>query len=465
MTSKATECRTYAPVNEHEGRSDLANSRRFAELHLKTGRYCHPWKTWLIWDGQRWKPDSDDTAVQLAAVVSDRIWEEARETGSEEARKWAAQSARGSSVREMLRLAQSRLPVKPSELDQDIWLLNCTNGTLDLRTGQLRNHDPDDNITKLCPTDFDINAKAPEWTRFLESVFDGDSEVASYISRLMGYALTGDVTEQTLPIFWGSGANGKSTLLSVFMDVLGPDYAMKAPPSLLMARKNDSHPTEQADLFGMRLVACVESSELGRLNETLVKELTGGDAIRARRMHQNFWQFDPTHKLVLATNHRPQVHGTDDAIWRRLALIPFIQRFWNPSKGESGPANRQQDKTLPTKLRAEASGILAWAVNGCLDWQADRLNEPDSVKLATHQYRSDENTVERWLNECCERVDNAREPAGRLYAKYKQWCEDSRADPVSNQKFAGLLNDSGFRKKKSGSYYYQGLRVTQREGA
>jgi P4 family phage/plasmid primase-like protien len=227
-------------------------------------------------------------------------------------------------LRAMLALARSEpgIPILPGELDGDPWLLNVLNGTIDLRTGTLRPHDREDRITKLADVRFDSEADCPVWIGFLQEVLP-DPDLREFVRRLVGYRLTGSTQEHVLPFLFGVGANGKSTFLNTIQSLLGITYAIKAPADLLLAMRNESHPTELADLFGKRLVCCNEAEDGRRLAESLVKELTGGDKIRARRMREDFWEFSPTHKIWLAANHKPSVRGTDHGIWRRIKLIPF----------------------------------------------------------------------------------------------------------------------------------------------
>jgi putative DNA primase/helicase len=265
---------------------------------------------------------------------------------------WALKSESAPRINAALDLARSGpgIPILPEEMDRDPWLLNCGNGTVELRTGTLREHRREDLLTRLCPTEYHPDATCPSWLRFLESIFQKDRPLITFVQRLLGYCLTGDVSEQILPIFWGGGANGKSTLVNVILQTLGGDYAMKAPQDLLVVHRGERHPTELADLFRMRLVVTSESSEGARLNEALIKDLTGGEPIRARRMKEDFWQFDPTHKVMLLTNHKPRVVGTDTAVWRRLRLVPFEVTFWDPcdpnNHGKNLPEHLRQDKQL-----------------------------------------------------------------------------------------------------------------------
>jgi putative DNA primase/helicase len=253
-----------------------------------------------------------------------------------------------------------------------------------------------------------------------------------FVQRVIGYAAAGVVSEEVLVILYGVGANGKSTLVNVVMEALG-DYAMQAAPDLLLAKKG-SHPTELADLFGARFVASVETDEGRRLAEGLVKQLTGRDPIKARRMREDFWQFDPTHTVFLATNHRPEVKGTDHAIWRRLKLVPFEVTIPEP----------EQDKGLPEKLREELPGILAWIVRGCWEWQRDGIGEPEEVKSATTSYRADMDVLAGFIEDRCVVDPDAWAAFADLYASYQDWCEESGEKAETKRRFGTRLKERGF---------------------
>jgi putative DNA primase/helicase len=317
---------------------------------------------------------------------------------------------------------------------------------VDLRTGTIREHCPSDLITQLCPVEFDPDAKCPLWDRTLGLFFADDQRLIAYWQRLCGYALVGVVRDHILAVAYGKGSNGKSTILGTLIDMLG-DYAMKTPPDMLMAKLTDSHPTDRADLFRKRLVVAIETEAGRRLNETMVKELTGGDRIRARRMREDFWEFPPTHTLVMATNHKPVVRSTDRGIWRRIRLIPFVVSV------EDG----QADKAMPEKLRAEYPGILAWCVRGCLAWQQVGLYEPDSVSLATGEYREEANPVRSFLAEHTIRHANGEVQASALYGRYRQWAEANGEDTMPMKLFAETLADEGLTKVKKSSIFYSGI--------
>lgn len=308
-------------------------------------------------------------------------------------------------------------------------------------------------LTKMCPVDYDPAAPCPLWLETLDLFFAGDPELIAYWQRLCGMAITGVIEDHILPIAYGTGSNGKSTILGALLDILGPDYAMKAAPDLLVAKKTDGHPTDRADLFGKRVVVAIETDEGARLNETLIKELTGGDRIRARRMREDFWEFDPTHTCFLATNHKPQIRGTDHGIWRRIKLVPFAVQMTDASA----------KKNMPELLKKEGPGILAWFVRGCLEWQKDGLKSSVSVDEATKEYRSDEDVLGNFFVEHCVIAEGLSIKAKPLYDRYKGWCEDSGFTPTSIVKFGKAIAERGITKGRSNGFVYSGIALRQIE--
>ena len=436
--------------------ADAGNAERLVDRHGANLRYCYPWGKWLVYDGARWRVDDRGAVVRLAKDAARSIFEEAKDAPDDAAAKrlgkWASDSLSESKLRSMISLAQSEpaVPILPEEMDVSKDLLNVLNGTIDLRTGELREHRREDLITKIAPVEYSPDAKAPTWARTLERVLPAP-EVRAFFKRLCGYALTGSVSEQVLPVLYGTGANGKSTVLNALLAVMG-DYGMQAAPDLLVAKKG-SHPTELADLFGMRFVASIEVEDGSRLAESLVKQLTGGDRVKARRMRQDFWEFEPTHKVLMACNHKPQVRGTDNAIWRRLRLVPFTETI--------PPA--EQDRNLPDKLRAEAAGILAWAVEGCLEWRRGGLKAPEEVRQATGAYRAEMDVLGAFLRECCELGAGHNEAAKDLYAAYSRWCEEGGERPETKRKFGSRLTERGgferYRGGSDGGHRWRGVRL------
>ena len=430
--------------------NDIGNAQHYATKYENDLRYCAAWSKWLVWDGARWKIDDDGRPIKLAKDLVHTMFNDAMELRGGEVFKHVCETAQLSRLKAMVTLAAPELPIKLDELDQDGWILNCKNGVVDLKTGELKPHDRTQGITKLCPTEFNLNAASPVWNQFLHDVF-ADDDLIQFVQRLFGYFLTGDVSEQKLALFYGTGANGKSTLLNAFMDTIGPDYTMQCMPDFLMEKKNESHPTEKASLFGKRFVSCVETEGSRKLAESTVKMLTGGERIMARRMREDFWEFDPTHKIVLCTNHRPIISGTDHGIWRRLLLVPFLQRF----DGE------RQDKQLPEKLKAERAGILAWAVRGCLEWQRIGLNPPASVTGATEDYRSSEDTFGRFIADCCVVGKAFAVRFSQLYARLAEWATDAGEFLPAKRDVGAWLTDNGYEKYSANGRHYRGLMVRE----
>ena len=436
--------------------TDQGNAERFVDDHGSEVHFCHPWRTWLVFDGHRWKVDDTGEVARRAKETARGIFLEAANALSDgeakAAGKWAKQSLSETKIRAMMELAKSELgiPVLPGELDTDPWVLNCENGTIDLRTGDLREHRRENLITKLASGPYYPDADATTWRATLERVLP-NAEIRAFFKRLCGYALTGDTSEHVLPMLHGTGANGKSTVLNALLDALG-EYGTQAAPDLLIAKRN-AHPTELADLFGMRFVASIEVEDGRRLAESLVKQLTGGDRVKARKMRQDFWEFEPTHKVFMAVNHKPTVRGTDTAIWRRIRLIPFTETI----------PPEEQDKKLPEKLRAERAGILAWAVEGCLEWQRDGLQAPDEVRKATGEYRAEMDVLGAFLKECCSTASGCKVSAKDLYNAYKLWSEETGERHETQRKFVSQLNERcRFERKRSGpngTYEWHGLQL------
>ncbi len=430
--------------------TDTGNAHRLHQRIHDRYRYIPAWDTWLRWDTNRWVTDDTRTIVEETKTMAAAILDEARGLDGDrrkELAKWAFQSENATRIRAAIDLTRSipGIATTPDDLDSDPWLLNVTNGTIDLRTGQLRPHDPADMITKLAPVAYQPDAGAPTWTQFLEQV-QPDPDVREFLARWAGYCCTGDVSEQKLMICHGGGANGKSTALEALSAVLG-DYATQAAPDLLISKRDDAHPTGLAALQGARLVLAAETGQDRRLDEALVKRLTGGDRITARKLYQDFFTFNPTHKIVMATNHRPEVTGADHGIWRRLRLVPWAVTIIGPD----------QDPHLPDKLAAEAPGILSWAVSGCLRWLEDGLTEPQAIRAATEAYRSDEDTLGEFISDECVLLPGVSARAKDLHDAYERWAEAAGARPLTTTKFGRALGDRGLTKRRANGVVWDGI--------
>jgi putative DNA primase/helicase len=348
------------------------------------------------------------------------------------------------------RLARSdpRLAASVDQWDRDPWLLNTPDGTIELQTGRMREHRREDYITKI--TAVGPGGDCPRWRRFLSRVTRADDELAAFIQRMLGYSLTGSTQDHALFFCHGGGANGKTVLLSTVAGILG-DYHTTAPIETFTASVTDRHPTELAALRGARLVTASETQEGRQWDETKVKLLTGGDKISARFMRGDFFEFIPQFKLVIAGNHRPTLRTVDEAIRRRLNLIPFTVTI--------PPAER--DPELTEKLKAEWPGILGWMIEGCLAWQRQGLNPPAAVREATASYMDAEDSVATWLSECCSRDPNAWESSTALFDSWSMWARGAGETIGSQKSFVqNLEKGRGLTPKRNrDGRGFQGVRL------
>ena len=420
--------------------TDLGNAERFIDTYRDVVLWCPARKAWLIWDGSRWAWDERGAVRKLAHQASRSIYKDAvhepDEAKQREIAKFARASQNESRIGAMLNEARPYLAVGMDELDADPWLINCQNGTLDLRTGKLKAHDPADRITKIVPVGYDPDAPCPRFKRYLKETLVEEGGI-SFVKRYSGYTLTGITRERLLAILYGFGKNGKTTLVELLRDVMG-DYAANTDTETLLMRKYQGVGNDVAALKGARFVSAAEVEQGRRLAESKVKQLTGRDTVSARFLFAEKFDFKPQFKLWLSTNNKPVIQGTDDAIWDRLRLIPFTQRF------DGG----RQDPKLPEKLRAEMPGVLAWMVAGCLEWQEHGLGEPDSVREATDQYRAEMDTLAAFIEDRCVVREDGVAPATPLYKQYQLWCDDAGEKPETQKMFGMRLRERGFVSDK-----------------
>jgi putative DNA primase/helicase len=437
--------------------TDGWNAKRFVREHGNDVRYCYEWGKWLVYDGKRWKLDNTGEVVRRAKQTIRRLYAQAAESDDDIERKLLADHAKKSDSKfkyqAMIELAQCEVPILSKDLDTNPMLVNCENGTIDLRTGELREHRREDFITKLAPVAYNPKADCAQWRNFLNRVMSGNPNLIDFLNRAIGYSLTGDISEQSLFFLYGTGANGKTVFQETIKGMLG-DYAKEAEPEILIQKHNESHPTGVADLFGARFVSTTEVGEGRRMDETKVKQLTGGDRLKARFMRQDFFEFYPTHKIFLAANHKPIVRGTDYAIWRRIKLVPFEVTI--PEKERIPFA-----KMLAT-LKAEWTGILAWAVQGCIEWQAQGLGTPTEVTKATQAYREEMDIIGDFFDEYCIIGVDAKAKASTLYTTYKTWCDANGEHVLTQKVFGSRLTERGFeRKREKTGYFWLGIGILE----
>lgn len=442
--------------------SDLGNAHRLAKLHEGDLLFARS-LGWLSWDGRRYAVDELGLPARCAQSVARSIRVEsasakkrAAKATTDSARDrlnkdsdrlwaWAAKSQFLRGLAAMLKVAEClpEFAVLPSVFDTDPMLLNAQNGTIDLRTGRLRNHDRGDRITKVAGAELRDDWGCPRFLEFLGRIFDGNEELIGFVQRAVGYSLTGGTGEQCFFLLWGqTGSNGKSTLLELLRHVAG-DYALNSSPDVLMSQRGGRGPeNDVARLRGARLVTASESGETRRLDEERVKRLTGGDTYTARFLHREYFEFRPQFKLWLAANNKPEIRGTDNAIWRRVRLIPFSVTI----------PPEEQDPELPAKLQKEAPGILHWAVQGCLEWQRRGLDPPPEICDATAEYRAEQDAVGRFIAERCTILEQLRVKTGHLYEAYVTWCQRSGETPIAKRSMGmRLKDDERFRDDRDGA--------------
>jgi putative DNA primase/helicase len=427
------------------GFTEDALALEFTRRHALDWHYVAAWGQWLLWTGTHWQHETTLKAYHLARLVC----RDAAATCP--SAKVAARISSAGTVSAVERLARAdrRHAATSDAWDRDLWALNAPGGVVDLRTGKIRPHDRAEYITKI--TTATPAGDCPTWRQFLATVTGNDIQLQAYLARLVGYALTGVTTEHALFFLYGTGANGKSVFVNTIAAILG-DYATNAPMDTFMAVHGERHPTDMAGLRGARLVTSIETEQGRRWAESKLKALTGGDKISARFMRQDFFEFTPQFKLVVAGNHKPSIRTIDEAMRRRLHLVPFTVTI----------PPRQRDKTLSDRLLAERDGILAWAVHGCLEWQRIGLQPPPAVMAATEEYFEAEDALGRWLDECCLLGVNHTELSATLFASWKAWAEAAGEFVGSQRRLSDLLIARGFEKCRvahDGARGFQGLKL------
>jgi putative DNA primase/helicase len=437
--------------------TDAGNAEKFADVYKGELRYDHSRKRWLAWRKHWWVEDTTDQVYLMAiSVARMRLQEAMRMPDGDDkvaALRWAVATESRAKLEAMLSLAQSQYALSDAgdKWDSDPWLVGVSNGVVDLHTGLLRAGKPADMITMHLDVPFDPEARCPRWQRYLQEVFCDDRELIDFVQRAMGYCLTGDTTEQCVFLCYGTGANGKSTFLEVARHVLGP-YAFNLPMISFDLKARAAIPNDIAALVGKRFVTSIETNESAELNEARLKGLTGGDEVTARFFYREFFGFRPQAKFWLAFNHKPQIADDSHGLWRRLRLIPFLRQF--------GP--EQADKNLLATLKAEASGILAWMVQGCLKWRAEDLEPPAAVARATEEYKEESDLLADFLEELYIKSPGAWEPARAVFSNYQHHSNANSGTPLSRPAFTRRMEAKGFKKTRRGhdrTWVWEGLKL------
>ncbi len=466
-------------------RNEDGDAELYIRLHRDRLCYDNASNEWHVFDGHHWRVDHLNEALQgiQAAVdvyaheAKQQAWKrlQAEQTGRKKAAslhkdketkllnriRFLQALTRKENVLVLARTGKDSLGITGMEWDRNPFILGCLNGVIDLQTGDFRPGRPDDYIKTIAPVNWQgLNTPSPAWDAFLWSIFE-DEEIIGYIRRLMGYCATGSTRVHFLPILWGKGRNGKGTLLETIKAVLG-DQVMKGRAEIFLDHKygpgRGSPDADTLSLRGKRLVFASETSEGRRLDTARLKEMTGGDTLNARAPHaRRPVEFTPTHKLLLMTNDRPSAPASDYALWARIHLIPFRFSFVEDPQEDN---ERLVDLELPEKLKQEAPGILAWIVRGCLEWQRDGLNPPQTVRQATEEYRANEDILSPFIEECCTLGPHESIRAGVLYTSFKTWCEQNGATPLNGTRFGKEMLKK-FDSTKSRGRIYIGISLNE----
>lgn len=443
--------------------TDLGNAERFVDQHGPDVRHITAWRSWLEWDGVRWSKDETNAVVRRMKATVRSIYQEATRPRDPDLReavaKHAIKSEHERRITAALKLAASEQQVvlKPSELDADPWVLCVNNGVIDLRTGQLRPHRREDLITRLAPVTYDPEADQSEWLSFLRTATDDDEELIAYLRRAVGYSLTGDTAEEVAFFVHGPGATGKSTMVDAIRSAVGAEplgYSMTSPfETFLKSRYAGSPRNDLARLNGARAVFAVEVDEGKALDTGVLKSATGGDAITARFLYKEFFSFRPQFTLWLVANHRPRVDADDDAIWRRLKIIPF----------EHVVPEGRRDPEVKKRLRDPEIGgpaVLAWAVQGCLEWQRDGLGQSPRVARATDRYRHEMDPLDGFVGEVIEPADGEWLAARVIHAEHQRWAMATGKETVDTKIIASLLYRIGaVRNRRGGKHGWLGVQL------
>ena len=426
--------------------SDITNRDFFVKAYSDQVRYCISWNKFLIWNGTCWQIDTRGTVEEMCVDFVHKMYRAMRFIEDPKLKiQFEKHLIRSESFRRiqgfvgLLKMSKD-IKVEDFEMDKDNFLFNTSSQTINLKTNKIKEPGITDLITKKSNFIFDKTATCPTWDMFLQQIFNKDRELIRFVQKAMGYSLCGDTSEQCLFILWGTGANGKSTFLNVLQQLFG-DYAASTGTETFMKKTND-HSNDIARLKGMRLVTSSEGEQGKPLSESLVKLITGEDALTARFLYGEYFSFKPTFKIFMATNHKPKIRGADNGIWRRIKMIPFTVTI----------PPEQRDKKLTEKLIAENSGILNWLLKGYVMWQKEGLAmEPDAVRNANEEYRMDMDVVGTFVNECLEidaslkwRLNNTL-----LYNTYVKWCTKNNERLQSQKWLTMRMSEKGFKRMLS----------------
>ncbi|WP_353422776.1 phage/plasmid primase, P4 family [Staphylococcus xylosus] len=437
---------------------DTGNAERLKDLFGENIRFNYTSNTWMYYDGKRWKHDDTGRMKILTDKVVENIKNEklfvADGVDQEDMEKyryrhWKDSRNHNKKVN-MMKECEHLLPVTNETFDNDFNLFNVQNGFIDLKAGKLNDHERKNYFTKISHVEYTDKSDCPKWDEFLDDIFLGNQELVRFIQRAVGYSLSGHTSEQVLFVLYGNGRNGKSVFLDILNEIFG-NYSTNIQPQAIMASKNQSDASpEIAKLDGARLVTTTEPNEGERFDEGLLKQLTGGDRVSARKLYENEFEFTPQFKLWMATNHKPYVRGRDEGIWRRFVIIPFDKQI---------PLH-EIDRDLTKKLKRELPAIMRWCVDGFLEWQRIGLSEPKIIKEQRDEYRVEMDSIASFINDCCELNPMQKIKSSEIFSAYDRWAKDNNQHIMSSTKFGREMAKRFNRKKYQGTNHYYGLNLT-----
>jgi putative DNA primase/helicase len=433
--------------------TDATNATRLMNEYGRDIRYNAAWKKWMVWQNTHWQTDDGALIHEKGLAMVRNIYDDLLKTDDYrdriEIEKYAMLSESVRRREAFVKAASwiTELNISSDDLDNNPWLLNVKNGTINIRDGEFYEHRQEDMITKLANVEYDPKADCPFWKQFIREIMDCNAEIIGFLQTAAGWALTGDTSEQTMFILFGSGANGKSTFLNTIMYLLG-DYAIATPTETFMRKNTDQITNDIARLRGTRFVTTTEAEQGRRLSEPLIKQITGNDRMTARFLYGEYFNFVPTFKIFMASNHKPIIKGTDHGIWRRIKLIPFTHRV----------EDAEQDKNLEVKLRAEASGILNWLLEGTAQWLKEGLKAPPAILNATDEYRGEMDVIGNFIKECCVQSPGISIRIRELFKAYEEWCDENNEHACSERFLSLRLKEMGFeRSRSSDARYWMGV--------
>lgn len=435
---------------------DTGNAQRFINLWGSKMRYSHTRNNWFFYNERYWELDNSGEARKLVDETLNEMKKEPvftsedvdLETAMKALQKHLKYSRGSNGKTNMLKESQHLKPIKMEDFDNDKNLVNVANGYINLDEGKLYEHDPEKYFSKFSNVEFTNNIDCPQWLDFLGQIFNYDQELIDYLQRAIGYSLSGSTEEQMMFILHGNGRNGKSVFLDVIKDIFGNYTTNIQPQTIMVKQQSGGANADIARLQGARLVTTTEPNDGMRFDEGLVKQVTGGDEVTARFLYGDEFDFKPEFKLWMATNHKPIIRGTDDGIWRRMAIVPFEVQI----------PEGLVDKHLSTKLRREITAILNWAVEGYRWWKEIGLNEPETIKKQRGDYRKEMSPIEEFIEDCCVISDEKTIRASIIYSEYKQWSQDNGQYTMSSTKFGKEFSNK-FSKFKDGYMFYEGVSV------